>query len=103
MRGAYPPTFTHAQLLWSCRKQAGFFNLTAQPRRAGPSHHDGAQAVVTLGPVTAARASPGMIPKPVSDPIAQRAIAVSTCNGNTKAQSEEDSEKGRFQVEAKSG
>ena len=57
-----------------------------------------AEAVVTLAAVTSAGASAGVIPKPVSDAVAQRAEAVRRGNRQTQTKPEKDAKKGGVDV-----
>ena len=78
-----------------------FLDLRAESSGHSPSSDDRPEAVVALRAIAAARARPSMIPETVRDPVAQGAIAIRACDGNTEPHAEKHAKKGSIQVKPK--
>lgn len=77
------------------------FHFWAQPGSGSPGSHEPTQAVVPLGAVATTRASPRVVPVTVRNPVAQGAIAVSTCNRDPEPHTKGNPEESSIQVKTK--
>ena len=77
------------------------FPLLGSTRQRKPWQPRATQAVVPLGAVATTRASPRVVPVTVRNPVAQGAIAVSTCNRDPEPHTKGNPEESSIQVKTK--
>ena len=96
------PRFTTAMFRGAAREEAGFLYLRRQARCRCSFSEDSTQAIVPLAPVAPTSATSSVVSKPVSDPIAEGAMALGGSNGETQTQTEKNAVKMGLNCEAQS-